>query len=140
MAIMAFTDEFAQAYKDEINNSEAYRQAGKGWKWTVALIAEAEPDKNFPESKAMYLDLFDGQAREVKLVSPEEASKCDFVISAPYSRWKQVMKKELDPTRGMMQGKLKLRGDLPTIIRYQKAAREMVECVARLPLIFPDEQ
>jgi len=137
--IKAFSPEFAAALKDEINKSSAYKQAGKGWKWTVGLVVEAEPDKNFPEAKGVLMDLFDGEARAIKMVSDAEAGKADFVITAPYSRWKQVMQKELDPTKGMMQGKLKLKGDLPTIVRYTRASQEMTECTTRIPVQFPDE-
>jgi putative sterol carrier protein len=137
--IRAFSPEFAEAFKDEINKSDVYRQAGKGWKWTVGLVVEAEPDKNVPEAKGILMDLFDGQARDIKMVDPDEAKKCDFVISAPYSRWKQVMRKELDPTKGMMQGKLKLKGDLPTIVRYTRASQEMTEATTRIDVEFPDE-
>ena len=138
--IKAFSLEFATAFKEEINRSAVYRQAGKGWKWTVGLVVEAEADKNFPDPKGIYMDLFDGEARDIKIVSAEDAGKCDFVISAPYSRWKQVMQKELDPTKGMMQGKLKLKGDLPTIVRYTRASQEMTECTTRIPVAFPDEE
>ncbi|HVC99532.1 MAG TPA: SCP2 sterol-binding domain-containing protein [Candidatus Dormibacteraeota bacterium] len=137
--IKAFSDEFAAAFKDEINKSSVYKQAGKGWKWTVGLVVEAEPDKKFPEAKGVLMDLFDGEARSIKMVGAAEAGECDFVISAPYSRWKQVMQKELDPTKGMMQGKLKLKGDLPTIVRYTRASQEMTECTTRIPVEFPDE-
>jgi len=137
--IKPFSDEFAVAFKDQINKSSVYKQAGKGWKWTVGLVAEAEPDRNFPEAKGLLMDLFDGTARDVKSVTPAEAGNCDFVITAPYSRWKQVMQKELDPTKGMMQGKLKLKGDLPTIVRYTRASQEMTECTTRIDVEFPDE-
>ena len=139
MPIKAFSDEFADAFKDEINKSQAYRQAGRGWKWTVGLVQEAEPDKNVPDDQGLYLDLFEGEAREVRVVSPAEARQCNFVITAPYSRWKQVMLKELDPIRGMMQGKLKVKGDLPTIVRYTQASQELVECTTRLDIEFPDQ-
>ncbi len=137
--VKAFTPEFADAFKDELNRSQVYKQAGKGWKWTVGLVVEAEPDKNVPEDKGLVLDLFDGEARDVKATGADEARACNFVITAPYSRWKQVMRKELDPTRAMLQGKLKLKGDLPTIVRYTKASQEMTECTTRLDVEFPDE-
>jgi len=137
--IKAFSPEFASAFKDEINKSSVYKQAGKGWKWTVGLVVEAEPDKKFPQAKGVFMDLYDGEARTIKIVGADEAGKCDFVITAPYSRWKQVMQKELDPTKGMMQGKLKLKGDLPTIVRYTRASQEMTECTTRIPVEFPDE-
>jgi putative sterol carrier protein len=140
MAIKAFSDEWARAFKDEVNKSAAYKAAGKGWKWTVGLVVEAEPDKNFTEAKGIVMDLFDGEARGVKIGSAGDAQKCDFVITAPYSRWKQVVMKELDATKGMLQGKLKLKGDLPTIVRYTKASQEMTECTTRIPVEWPDEK
>lgn len=139
MAVRAFSDEFADAFKDEINKSGAYRQAAKGWKWTVGLIVEAEPEKNVPDSTGLLLDLWEGEARSVRVVSPEEAAGSDFVITASYTRWKQVMQKELDATKGMMQGKLKLKGDLPTIVRYTRASQEMTECTTRIDVQYPDE-
>ncbi len=139
MALEAFSPEWAEAYKAELNNSDVYRQAGKGWKWTVGLVTEAEPDKGVPHDIGIYLDLFEGEARDVRIVDADEARQCDFVVTAPYSRWKEVMKKELDPTKGMLQGKLKLKGDLPTIVRYTKASQEMTECTSRLDTKFPDE-
>ena len=52
----------------------------------------------------------------------------------------EVAQKELDSTKAMMQGKLKLKGDLPTIVRYTKASQEMTECTTRIEVIYPDEQ
>jgi putative sterol carrier protein len=139
MAIPAFSPEWAKAFKEEVNQSDAYKQASKGWKWTVGLVVEAEPDKNFPESRGVVMDLYEGEARDVKVGSADSAAACDFVISAPYSRWKQVATKELDATRGMLQGKLKLKGDLPTIVRYTRASQELTEATTRVPVEWPDE-
>jgi putative sterol carrier protein len=45
----------------------------------------------------------------------------------------------LEPVKGMMQGKLKLKGDLPTIVRYVKASQELVECTTKIETKFLDE-
>ena len=140
MAIKAFTDEWADQLKDEVNKSSVYKAAAKGWKWTVGLVVEAEPDKNFPEARGLVMDLFDGEARDIKVGAAADAQRCDFVITAPYSRWKQVAKLELDATKGMLQGKLKLKGDLPTIVRYTKASQELTACTTRFQTEWPDEQ
>jgi putative sterol carrier protein len=139
VAVDAFSSEWAQQFKDEINRSTVYRQAARGWRWTVGLVVEAEPNRNFPESRGIVMDLVEGEARDIKVGSADEARACDFVITAPYSRWKQVATKELDATRGMLQGKLKLKGDLPTIVRYTKASQEMTECTTRVPVTWPDD-
>jgi putative sterol carrier protein len=139
MAVPAFSPEWAQLFKDEINKSPVYKQAGKGWKWTVGLLVEAEPDKKFPESRGIVMDLFEGEARDVRIGGAADAQACDFVISGTYSRWKEVAQKELDATKGMLQGKLKLKGDLPTVVRYTKASQELTECTTRVPVTWPDE-
>jgi putative sterol carrier protein len=102
-------------------------------------VVEAEPDNHFPEARGIVMDLFDGSARDVTVGSAGDAQKCDFVITAPYSRWKEVATKQLDATKGMLQGKLKLKGDLPTIVRYTKASQEMTECTTRVAVEWPDE-
>jgi putative sterol carrier protein len=140
MAITVYSDEWARALKDEVNKSSAYKAAAKGWKWTVGLVVEAEPDKNFPEATGVVMDLFDGDARDIHVGTAADAQKCDFVITAPYTRWKEVALKQLDATRGMLQGKLKLKGDLPTIVRYTKGSQELVECTTRIPVVWPDEK
>jgi len=140
MAVKAFSDEWARLFQDEINKSSVYKSAAKGWKWKVGLVIEAEPDKNFPESKGVVMDLFDGSARGITVGTADQARACDFVIVGSYTRWKQVATKELDATKGMLQGKLGLKkGDLPTIVRYTKASQEMTECTTRVPVEWPDE-
>jgi hypothetical protein len=38
----------------------------------------------------------------------------------------------------MMQGKLKVQGDLPTIVRQVRAANELVELTQQIPTEFPN--
>ena len=39
----------------------------------------------------------------------------------------------------MMQGKLRVRGDLATIVRQVRAANELVNLIGEVPTEFPDE-
>jgi putative sterol carrier protein len=135
----AYSPEWAQAFKAEINRSTKYKQAAAGWEGTVGLVVLAEPDKNFPEDRGVFLDLWHGDARDVRVVTREEAQQAKFVITGAYSRWKQVAQKELDATKGIMLGRLKLRGDFPTIVRYTKASQELTECTTRVHVRWPDE-
>jgi len=93
-----------------------------------------------PEEIWAWLDLWHGECRGARYAVPaEEGGRAKFIIRAPYSRWKEVIKKELDPVKAMMQGKLKLKGDLPTILRHVKAATELVNVAASVPTEFVDE-
>jgi putative sterol carrier protein len=133
------SEEWLKEYVERINGSPAYKEAAATWEGDVAYVIEAEPDKGVPETVWAWLDLWHGECREGKIISPEEGEKAQFLIRAPYSRWKEVIKKELDPIKGMMQGKLKLKGDLPTIVRYVKASNELVNLAQTVPTEFPDE-
>ena len=63
-----------------------------------------------------------------------------FVIVAGYPRWKEVIRKLLDPTKGMMQNKLKLtKGHMPTMVKFVTASKELVESTSRVPTQFLDE-
>jgi putative sterol carrier protein len=133
------SEEWLAEYVQRINDSGSYREAAASWEGDVAYVIEAEPDKGVAENVWAWLDLWHGECRDGKLVSPEEGERARFVIRAPYSRWKEVIRKELDPVKGMMQGKLKLKGDLPTIVKHVKAANELVNLAQTVPTEFADE-
>ena len=80
-----------------------------------------------------------GVCREAHHCTVEEAQTAPFCIFGDYARWKQVIHKELEPVKGMMQGKLKLKGNLQIIVRNVKAAQALVTCATRVPTQFLDE-
>jgi putative sterol carrier protein len=133
------TDEWFELYAQRINASREYREAAADWEGDVSFVFEAEPDKNVPSDTWGWLDLWHGECREGRIVPPEEGAKARYIIRAPYTRWKEVLAGDLDPVKGMMQGKLKLQGDLPTIIRYVRAANELVHLTTGVPTEFLDE-
>ena len=134
------SDEWIATYRDRINRSAEYREAAAEWEGAVAFGFEAEPDRGVPEDLWAFLDLWHGTCRDARMVTQEEAARAPYVIRAPYSRWKDVLRGELDPVKGMMQGKLKLQGDLATIVRYVRAANELVHLTTEVPTEFLDER
>lgn len=135
------SEAWMKEYVERINSSKEYAEAAATWEGDLAEVFEAEPDKGVPNDIWVWADLWHGTCRDHKYDIPaEEGEKAAFVIRAPYSRWKEVIKKELDPVKGMMQGKLKLKGDLPTIVKHVKAANELVNLASQVPTEFIDEQ
>jgi putative sterol carrier protein len=119
--------EWLEAYAARINSSKVYAECAATWEGDVTLLFEAEPLLGVPDPIYSWLDLWHGTCRAVRYDVPqEEGDLAKFVIRAPYSRWKQVIRGELEPVRGMMRGKLKVRGDLALIVRHVKAADELV--------------
>ncbi len=133
------TPEWLLTYKDAINASPAHKQAAVTWEGDLTYVIQAEPDKGFFEDVCIWMDLWHGECRDAKIVDIDAGEKAKFMITAPYSQWKDVVRGRLDPVKGMMQGKLKLRGDLPTIVQYVDAARELVNIAREITTEFPDE-
>ncbi|MGB9772602.1 MAG: SCP2 sterol-binding domain-containing protein [Bacteroidota bacterium] len=155
MAYTFLSEEWIAAYKEKINSNPNYRESGSKWEHgTIALVMQFDQDilnkiksdpvlsKQIKEGETavgIWLDLYHGECREAKKVSVEEAQNAKFVITGEYARWKMVLKKELDPVKGMMQGKLKLKGDMPTIVRFVKAAQDLVDSATMIETKFIDE-
>jgi putative sterol carrier protein len=141
-ALLRFpSPEWCAAYGDAINANADYRAAGREWTFgPVAMVVTADPSIGIAEDMAMWLDLDRGECRECRLVSREEAEKAGFVIVAPYARWKEVIRGHLDPTKGMMQNRLKLtKGHMPTMVKFVTASKQLVASTARVATKFVDE-
>jgi putative sterol carrier protein len=134
------SDAWLTEYVERINSSKSYEEAAASWEGDLSYVFEAEPDKGVPADIWVWIDLWHGKCRGARFDVPQaEGEKAKFLIRAPYSRWKDVIRRDLDPIKGMMQGKLKLKGDLPTIVRYVKAANELVNIASSVPTEFVDE-
>ncbi len=143
MAIDFPSPEWVAAYKDAINANAEYKKAGKDWTYgAVAMVVKAEPTLQIPEDLAMVLDVHQGECRGCTLTPAREAEQsAPFVVVASYAQWKQVIKKEVDPTKALMQGKLKLtKGHMPTMVKHVNASKQLVESTTRVPTKFRDEQ
>jgi putative sterol carrier protein len=136
---MFASQEWFEAFQVEINASDHYREAAADWEGDIAFRIAAEPDRQVPKDLWGYLDLWHGSCRDARVIAPTDAYAAAYTLSAPYSRWKDVVRGELDPIKGMMQGKLRVRGDLPTIVRYVRAANELVRLTGLVETEFPDE-
>jgi putative sterol carrier protein len=133
--------EWAAAYKDAINANPKYKEAGKEWTHgAVAMVVKADAALGIEKDTGLWLDIDRGVCKDCHICTYEEAQAAPFVIVADYPRWKMVLKKELDPIKGMMQNKLKLtKGHMPTMIKYVNSSRELVETTAMVASKFRDE-
>ncbi|MBT9146730.1 hypothetical protein B9J77_03330 [candidate division NPL-UPA2 bacterium Unc8] len=139
MAYKFPSEEWIAEFGKAINANEEYKRTAATWEGPVALIFNAEPAIGLDEDFCVWADLWHGECREIKKVTLEEAQKAPYVIRGSYANWKQVVQGRLGPVKGMMQGKLKLKGNLPTIMKYVKASDELVKCAAKVPSEFLDE-
>ena len=137
MPIPVFTEDWAQACRDQINHRPAYRETATAWEGDV-ILAMASEDRS-PE-RAVYLDLWHGECRAARVASAEDLDQARYVLSGAPACWRQVLRGELAPLLAIMTGKLRLaRGSLASLIPYMSAARELVMAAMAVETVFPGE-
>ncbi len=126
------SDEWIKIFKDELNKSKAYKDAAKDWEGDFLFVIT--PDEELKKQVTFYVDLWHGKCRDAYI---SDASKtAAFVFKGPYSNWKKVINKQIDPIRGLIRGMFTVDGDSKVIIDQSKAAQELVNTASRIPVIF----
>lgn len=131
MAFKFSSDEWIKELSRRLNESESYERAAKDWEGDFLFVVE--PDEEFDDTGYLYLGLYHGKSPDAAVVDSEDARETEFVIRAPYGVWRRVVEGKLDPIQGMMTRQLKLSGNMMKIMRYPKAAQELVACCAEVP-------
>ena len=70
------------------------------------------------------------------MMASESEREAQYFMRGSYSTWRKVIEGKLDPIQGLMMRKFKLKGNLMKVMRYPKAAKEMMQCVMRVPTDF----
>ncbi|MHA1729499.1 MAG: SCP2 sterol-binding domain-containing protein [Promethearchaeota archaeon] len=137
--------EWVEEYIEKLNGNKNYEEAASDWEGDFLFITTDVPqtDKNVDKVKRFnfYIDLWHGKCREGRLIDEGEekgGEKVEYVITGKYKDWKKVYMGELDSIKAMMMGKLKLEGNMAKIMRYTKAASELVKTIAMIDTEYYD--
>ena len=125
------SDEWIKELSRQLNASESYERSAKDWEGDFWFLVE--PDASYPETANLFLGLHHGKSPGAAMEPDPASRQAEFTLSAPFSTWRQVIEGKLDPIQGMMMRKLKLQGNLTKIMRYPRAAKEIVSCCALIP-------
>ncbi len=136
MAILFGSQEWADKVRQELNKSQAYKEAAKNWEGDMYIIVE--PDPSFKHRIITYFDLWHGECRSASVVKNESEKSPKYLIWGPFTVMNSVLEKKLDPVKAMMTGKLKVKGDMAQIMRMPRAAVEFVNGMTTFETVFPD--
>jgi len=119
------SEEWTKEYMEKINSNVNYEDAGKNWEGAMTFVVQK--DESFDREAYIYLDLYHGKCRDAKFSLVEsELPHAEYKYSGPYGNWRKLVNKEIDPIQGLLTGKFKLQGSMMKIMRFTKAAKEMV--------------
>jgi len=129
------TDAWIKDLSRRLNESESYERSARDWEGDFIFVVE--PDASYADTTFLFLGLRHGKSPGAELISGLEDRASEFVMSAPYGTWRRVIEGKLDAIQGMMTRQLKVEGNMMKIMRYPKAAKEIVDCCALIPTSFP---
>ena len=125
MGLLFGSQEWIDAYAETVNSNAAYEDAEKNWEGDFMFIIE--PDGNLHEELRFYVDLYHGKARNWRILSPGEEVETAYVFSGKWSNFELLLDGKLDPIKGLLARKFKLKGNMAAIVRAVKAAVELVK-------------
>ena len=136
MAIVFPSDAWIKELSKQLNASKGYEQSAKNWEGDFTFVVE--PDGAYRETAYLFLGLYHGKSPDAGMMEQIDERESQYLISAPFSTWQKVIEGKLDPIQGMMTRRLKLKGDMKMIMRYPKAAKEIISCTKNIPTDFGD--
>jgi putative sterol carrier protein len=136
MALKFPSDEWIMELSRQLNASESYEKSAKDWEGDFVFVVE--PDDAYDSTAYLFLGLYHGKSTGAAALASKDEREAEFTIRGPFSTWRQVIEGKLDPIQGMMTRRLKLEGNMMKIMRYPKAAKEIVDCCALVPTDFGD--
>lgn len=133
--------EWVSAWVTLTNADEAFRSAGAGWNGAVGGVIGADGEAGLDKNLYLRLTGRDGQWQEDTLgTNPSLAEDTVFTIYGAYPAWKAVIRQQLHPVKGIVQGRLRFRGQLSSFMRWSRATLIMTELAGHLDTVFIDEQ
>jgi putative sterol carrier protein len=130
------SDEWIKAFMVEVNKSQAYRKSAEKWEGDIYFVVNA--GHGVPKDVYLYVDLWHGECRDAFEASDPSARSPEFEIRAPLPTWRKVIEARLDPIRGMMTRQLRLKGNMVKIMKFPRAATELVKCCTFVETEWPE--
>ena len=156
--------EWPESYAKVINDSREYEASAKGWGVdyngnfifqmdevpveNIDQIPEADKKKTVKEfldeyvkGKTLYIfmALKDGKCTDARFVKDPSEVEAGFALSAKYEVWKELLTGKSDPMKALMQGRMKLAGDMMKVMKYTKGASLLGQLTGNVPAEFFDE-
>lgn len=131
---------WAAEYCEALNNTSSYQEAAKGWgvDFEGGMLFIMEACGEIEDDVASFLDLKDGKCLGIEVITPGNNPPRDPIMTlrAPFLMWRKLAFKEVDPIQSLMQGKLKLEGEMSLAMRYARAAMELANAVEKTDTTF----
>ncbi|HYA58537.1 MAG TPA: SCP2 sterol-binding domain-containing protein [Thermoplasmata archaeon] len=122
--------EWATEFRTRLNANAAYHEAAKAWVGDILLLVRPT-DPNAP-APGVLLALAHGECSAATYYPDAKAVAAEFVYEGTPENWQRLIRKETDPVKAIMDGTFKVKGNLAKMMRFTRAAKELVETAGQV--------
>ncbi len=130
--LLVATPKWMKKAQEIINSDQEYEELAKEINHTFTFYIKKEPQKGVEEDIIIGYKIEHGKMTDFWT----EKRKTDFEISGPYSVWVKIFNNELGPIKALTMGRLRVKGSLPKLLKFNKATLRFVELLRRIPTKF----
>ncbi|MFZ0698839.1 MAG: SCP2 sterol-binding domain-containing protein [Thermoplasmata archaeon] len=123
---------WADALRSVVNADTEYADAARGWEGDILLrVTGGTAEAPTP---GVHLDLTNGRCRGARFLADSRSTESEFVFEGSAESWQRVLARQIDPVQAIMGGTLKVRGNMAKLLRFTRAARQLVHDVGSIPV------
>jgi putative sterol carrier protein len=115
--------------------------AGKGWSRDIAAVVDPEPGK-LSKPFTVHCHPIEGKITQLQILpDPDDLDEIEpaYLIRAPYSVWKQLLKGTLDPVEALVRRRIEVQGEVQPLIERMQYRGIAERILAKLGTTFVDE-
>lgn len=129
------SEEWISLWVDELNRSESFHSATRGWEGSFGSVIRARPP-HLSNDIHLCFDVSNGAFTRFAYGCDHGEWDLRFIIEADYETWKRFIHQELDPIKAVLLGDVRIRGNAVEALRFVRATYEMLRVTARIPTSF----
>ncbi|MHA2602044.1 MAG: SCP2 sterol-binding domain-containing protein [Candidatus Thorarchaeota archaeon SMTZ1-83] len=129
------SDEYLESFKKSLNEDEDYAKLASSVVDSYTLVLQAEPDKGVDDTLVVGFEIKEGRMTDIWLGERETS----YILSAPYRVWVDILLGNIGANRAFITRKLKIKGNMPRLLKTAKATDRLVEILREMPTRFHGE-
>ena len=126
------SEEWAAEFRRRINENEAYRAAAQAWEGDILFLVRTA-DANAP-APGVHLSLSHGECSAATFHPDARDVSSEFVYEGTPENWQKLLAGQVDPVKAILDGTFRIKGNLAKAMRFTRAAKELVETAAKVPV------
>lgn len=133
------SQEWATSFAGLLREDARVRTESMTWVFgPLVLVTDPDAEHGF-DGAALRVDLHEGDVRGISLVELDDEQRVPFAIGGSLARWKAMFGGQLAIVDGVLESKLRVRGDLPTLVRHRALLEAITRVGATVETVWQDE-